>query len=196
MDKKSFETLKERYGDVASWCIWAPELDRPKSNVGNLTVFDDPELYKKVNPNFAFIGLNVSGARKPDAIIVPWESFHSPYGRHHDYKLRYALKDTPYWGSYITDLIKNFPELHSENVVSFMKRNPDVLKQNIDEFREEMAILGKPVLVALGGTVYDLLKKTVGNEFQIVGIKHYSYTISKENYRTEALERLAMVKGA
>lgn len=194
MDKKAFEELGKRYGDVASWAIWAPELDRPKSNIGNLSVFNDPDLHEKVNPNYAFIGLNVSGARKPDATIVRWESFHSPFGKHHDYKLRYALKDTPYWGSYITDLIKNFPELHSENVVSFMRRNPDVLKENIDDFREEMAILGHPVLVAMGGTVYDMLQKAVADSFQIVGIKHYSFTISKENYRKELLERMSTIK--
>lgn len=196
MDKKKFNQLAKKFGDVASWAMWAPVLDKPKSNVGNLSIFDDPDLYKKVNPHYAFIGLNVSGGRAPGAKIITWENFHSPCGKHHDYKLRYALKDTPYWGSYITDLIKNFPEVHSENVSAYLRQNPDVLNDNIKSFCEEMALLDNPILVAMGGKVYELLQKTVANKFQIVEIKHYSFTISKENYRAEVLERLAKIREA
>ena len=195
MDKRKFDELAMKYGDVASWAIWAPELDKPKSNVGNLSVFDDPSLYKRVNPNYAFIGLNVSGGRAEGAKIVTWESFHSPYGKHNDFKLRYALRDTHYWGSYITDLIKNFPELHSENVISYLKHDQDLLKKNIDVFDNEMELLGKPVLVAMGEPVYDLLMKTVADRFQIIKIPHYSYRISKENYRAEVLDSLEQIKG-
>ena len=41
MDKIHFEKIKKLYGDYASWAIWAEEGDKPKSNMDNLSIFDD-----------------------------------------------------------------------------------------------------------------------------------------------------------
>lgn len=61
-----------------------------------------------------FVGLNRSGKpkdgnaeKKPDKPKDPWFNFHA--GRN-DFKLRYALQGTRYWGSYITDAIKDYQE--------------------------------------------------------------------------------------
>ena len=43
--------------------------------------------------------------KKPDEPGDPWFNFHA--GRN-DFKLRYALQGTRYWGSYITDAINQF----------------------------------------------------------------------------------------
>ena len=59
--KNIYEEMKKKYGKVASWAIWAEVGATPKSNVGDLTLLELPEIYKFLNPDYVFIGLNVSG---------------------------------------------------------------------------------------------------------------------------------------
>lgn len=188
--KKTYETMKKKYGKVSSWAIWAPERDTPKSNVGNLSVFNKQDIQDHLNPNYVFVGLNVSG--NGELWDVPdWANFHSDYRTHHDYKLRYALQGTPYWGSYMTDIIKRHSCTDSSKVMTYLRQNPEVLEKNIEEFLEEIGMLGtSPILVAMGGKVHTILSEKLGNQFTIIPIKHYSFTISKENYRKELLEAL------
>lgn len=56
--------------------------------------------------------------------------------------------------------------------------------------KDQLLLGGSPVLVALGGETYNILKKFLGHKYTIARIKHYSYTISKENYRKELIETL------
>jgi hypothetical protein len=194
INQQNYNELLEKFWDVASWALWSqPTGDRPKSNVGNLSVFNAPDLLEKINTGFVFVGLNGSGVHNDYLDLdKAWYNFHSASPRGHDYKLRYALHDTPLWGSYITDIIKYFPEVDSGKVINYVKNNPEVLKQNIDVFREELSLLGEqPVIVALGGATYDFLVENLGKEYKIVKVKHFSYTIGKEKYREEMLEALS-----
>ncbi|MBQ1904737.1 MAG: hypothetical protein II168_10265, partial [Ruminococcus sp.] len=111
INQNIYNELKERYWNVSSWTIWSQPIDnRPKSNMGSLDVFDDLDLLNKLNTRFVFVGLNGSGVHEgfynPNK---PWHNFHSDNPRGNDYKLRYALNATPFWGSYITDIIKYYP---------------------------------------------------------------------------------------
>lgn len=193
ISKNCYEQLRSKYWDVASWAIWAPCTGAPKSNMGNLSVFDDPDLLKKLNNRFILVGLNGSGVH--DAYLEfskAWYNFHSDYPRGNDFKMRYAFKDTPVWGSYITDFIKYFQEVDSSKAVQYIRNNPQAMRKNVDAFKDELALLGgSPVIVALGGASYKLIKENLGDSHRIVMIKHYSYTIGKEDYRKEALEVLS-----
>ena len=196
ISKQRYETMKKEFGTISSWAIWAPVVDSPKSGVGDLSVFDSSDLLSVLNPNYVFVGLNCSSTHipKPDSPSVRiWGNFHSTDNRRqHDYKLRYALKDTPYWGGYITDIIKHHAEVDSSKVSKFLSSHPEVVRENIALFEREIEILGtKPVLVALGGKVYEILTSYVDSKYEIVKVKHYSYTIGKEDYRREMLEALA-----
>lgn len=193
---KQYETLKKEFGTVSSWAVWAPVIDSPKSGVGDLSVFESSDLLNILNPNYVFVGLNCSGTHipKPGSPSVRiWGNFHSTDNRRqHDYKLRYALKDTPFWGGYITDIIKHHAEVDSSKVSKFLSNHPEVVKENIALFEREIEILGtKPVLVALGGKVFEILTSYVDSKYEIVKVKHYSYTIGKEDYRREMLEALS-----
>ena len=164
----------------------------PKRNTSDLSVFDDEHLLEKINTGYVFVGLNASGkhgdtSQGRDA----WYFFHSGYSRQNDYKLRYALQGTKYWGSYITDIIKRYAEVDSSKVMAYLRAHPEVVKENIDDFKSEMKLLGdKPVLVALGRPVYKVLTTYLRDEFEIKQIKHYSAMIGKEDYRREVLETL------
>lgn len=176
-----YEQIKKKYGKSASWAIWKEEGNTPKSNIDNLSVFNDKEIYKKLNPNYVFVGLNPSVQDTNNEI---WRNFHSPdTKRQNDYKLRYALKNTKFWGAYITDL-NGIKETNSNKV--------SVSATDVRSFKEEIALLGtKPVLVALGDKVYNALMKYLSEEYTIVKIKHFSCYISKEAYREAVLKGLS-----
>ena len=172
IDKSVYDLMKEKHGDVASWAVWVPAGD---------------------TPGFVFVGLNLSsthgdGARRGK---VPWGNFHSGYRYQNDYKLRFALGGTQYWGSYITDLIKEYPEVDSGKVREYLKANPKVVEKNVESFVKEISHLGEShVLVAIGGDVYDHLKKFLGDRYRIAKIGHYADYQSKEKYREEVLGSL------
>ena len=45
--KENYDYLKEHYGRIASWSIWVPAGDRPKSNTEDLSVFSDENIIQK-----------------------------------------------------------------------------------------------------------------------------------------------------
>ncbi len=195
IEEKIYKNLKEKYGFLSSWAIWKLPTSTPKSNTGDLSIFDMPDLLLKLNPNYVFVGLNVSNTHGNKGINEKniWSNFHSSYKYQNDYKLRYALMNTKYWGSYMTDIIKKYPEVDSNKVKLFLKQNPNIVKQNIEEFKSEMTILNyilKPVLIAMGDTTYKILDKYLSNEFKIVKIMHYSNMIGAKEYRKTVLEAL------
>ena len=101
--------------------------------------------------------------------------------------------NTKFWGSYMTDVIKGYPQVNSKKVITFLKQNPHVVKRNIEDFKYEMALLQdkrKPILIAMGNATYEILKGYLSDEFQIVKIMHYSNRIGKENYKKFVLETL------
>jgi len=181
LDPELYKQIKKKYGKSASWAIWADAGDTPKSNIGDLSVFNDKDVHKKLNPHYVFVGLNPSVQETNDET---WRNFHSlDNKRQNDYKLRYALKDTKYWGAYITDLNAT-KETDSTKVF--------VSDDDVKSFKTEISLLKtKPVLVALGDKVYNALIKCVKNEYTIVKIKHFSCYISKGQYRKSVLKDLA-----
>jgi len=51
--RDKFELIKEKYGHYASWAVWADGTDKPKDNVGDLSLFEATEhnaLLKQPNP--------------------------------------------------------------------------------------------------------------------------------------------------
>jgi hypothetical protein len=182
--KEKFYSIKEKYGRVASWAIWAHEGEKPKSNMGDLTVLD-PEINKnllsELNPNVVLVALNFS----ENVDHKPFENFHAG-GKFQDYKTRYAIRDSPACGGYMTDIIKDYPEKESDRLVEYLKTDKAIEQSNVEYFRQELRDIGakKPKLVAFGNDVYDILKRNLP-EFEVVKIPHYAHFISKEKYREQ-----------
>ena len=121
-----------------------------------------------------------------------WHNFHSSSLHGQDYKLRYALMDTPYWEACITDAIKGLPEVDSNKVAPYLRSNPDIINKNMEILKEEIELLGtKPVIVALGGKSYEIISKYFGNQYTVKKIIHYSFRIGKEKYREHVLQVLS-----
>jgi hypothetical protein len=182
---ETYIKIRERFGHFASWAIWAEEGKTPKGNIDDLTILDPDKnrsLLQTLHGNSILLGLNISRR-----IERPLGNFHDPRPMATDFKIRYALKGTSYWGSYMTDIIKDFEEKASGRMMSFLQSNKDFEQDNIKKLREEIEVLGcaNPVLVTFGKDADSIAKRNLGKEFQIVRIPHYANYVSREDYRVQ-----------
>ena len=127
---------------------------------------------------------------------MKWANFHSSNSSATDYKLRHALEGTPLWGSYMTDLFKNFVEVNGNKVIERIRAEPEILAKNIRSLRKEIEYVSesKPILVAVGSKSYELLshkKKGLVGEFKIIKIPHYADYMHEDTYRQRVLDALS-----
>ena len=184
IDQQTLNLIAEKYGYCGSWAVWGEEGDTPKSNMGDLTVFNADIL----NPNIVFVGLNISRGM----ITETFANFHDSRGRATDFKTRYALKGTKYWGAYMTDVLKDFEELSSGKMMSYLRKNKQFELDNIKSFEQELVDIGavNPLIIAFGNDAFNILTRNLGNDYTIVKIPHYANYCSKEEYRVQVLSIL------
>ena len=184
ISRERFDCVKSQYGHWGSWAVWADEGDKPKSHVGDLSIFDNDQVLRTLNSEVVLVGLNISR----NDIACPWANFHSSKPKAQEYKLRYALKGTPLWGAYMTDIIKDFDELDSGKVMAYLKDNPRFERENTEKFLKELGDIGssKPTIVALGNATHKILLRNF-KDLEVSKIRHFSARIAKEKYRQEIL---------
>jgi hypothetical protein len=194
ISKELFERIKTKYGDVASWAVWEKAGEKPKSNMGKMDVFDlqkNPSLLSTLKNNVVMIGLNFS---RPLIPTVPFKNFHDSSPHANDFKIRYALGDTQFYGAYMTDIIKNTEIKSAHDVRKHLKENPKIVRENIVKFREELSDLEpqKPILFAFGVDAYNILYSNLRSDeyFKLIRLTHYSHQISKEDYKQEVLHQI------
>lgn len=164
-NKSEYSILKNKYGAYSSWAIWNDK------NHKDVSVIDS--CFSELNPNFIFLGLNISGLLKGD----PWSNFH---GGKHDRKLVYACNKTNLRGSYITDIFKDIVDANSS---ALKKLSNEIIEKNARFFDEEMKdikIMEKSVFVILGtesSIVSKYFKRYFLREYKnkIINYCHYSY---------------------
>ena len=186
ISRNIFELIKRKYGYCSSWAVWADSLGKPKDKVGDLRLFDiekNNHMLELLHSKFVLVGLNISSR----SIQFPLGNFHDNRSMSQDYKIRYALKGTPLWGSYMTDIVKDFQQKASGKMMSYLRKNKDFEEKNVEVFRVELNDLDceKPTLVAFGNDAYKVIVRNLGKEFEVWKLPHYSKYISKENYRKE-----------
>jgi hypothetical protein len=193
IDRSQFELIRERHGHYASWAIWAAASDKPKSNVGDLSVLDpdlNPELLQTLRTDVIMVGLNIS---RP--LAEPFRNFHDPGPRANDFKLRHAFVGTNYWGAYMTDIIKNVEIVTSTKLCAHLKAFPALIQSNVETFLNELRDLNatKPTVLAFGGDAYQLIVDYVPLDTYgpLTRVTHYSHQISKEKYRDTILAQIA-----
>ena len=91
MDLIEYEKIKAKYGTMGSWAIWSEQGENIKSNMGDISFFENPTMttLNSLNPNIILVGLNIS-----KHILKLFSNFHPDYSSAQDYKTRYALKNT------------------------------------------------------------------------------------------------------
>ena len=189
-----FETIKQKYGDVASWAVWEDVGVKPKSNMGHLNIFDfqkNPALLEVLKNNVVMVGLNFS---RPVLPTEPFKNFHDLNPRANDFKIRYAFRETEFYGAYMTDVIKNLEMKDSHDVKVHLKRNTNLIQEDISMLREEFSDLhaNKPILLAFGVDAYNLLNNNLRKDeySKLIRLTHYSHQISKENYKKEVFGQI------
>jgi hypothetical protein len=87
----------------------------------------------------------------------------------------------------MTDIIKDFEEKVSGNLMKFVNKNPMFLQENIKAFEDELLFIGShnPIIIAFGNDCYKILNKQLKNKYKIYKVSHYSSCISKEKLRTQ-----------
>lgn len=193
ISREHYNEITDKYGDFASWAVWAEAGEKPKSNIGDMSVFNletNPNILTLLNPNVVMVGLNFSRKIEQEKFV----NFHDKRSQGQDYKIRYAFINTDFYGAYMTDIIKDFTEKVSGNVVSYLKNNREFKLKNVKLFHQEITDLrsSDPIIIAFGNHVFDILDKCFKNEFRIVKVPHYSNYISKENYRYETQKILSV----
>ncbi len=185
IDKDRFDRIRAFHGAYASWAVWSPPTSTAKSNVGDLEVLDpnlNPALLASLNPEIVMLGLNLSRLLR-----APLANFHDDSKNAQDYKLRYALQGTPWWGGYMTDIIKDLPAVNSNDPK--LRLSPEQMEANVDRFVGELRDLGStsPTLLAFGAKTYARVKRYVLRrlDLKLIRLTHYSHFISAEDYREE-----------
>ena len=166
-----------------------PFILAPNANAGLLSSSEflkesDFELVDaKLNTNQKRI--NISGK-----LDRPFCNFHPSHTTAQDYKTRYALEDTEFWGAYMTDIIKDYEEKISSNVKKYLNNNPDFEKENVDRFERELSDIQavNPTIIAFGNESHRILNKHFKNKYKIYKVPHYSSNISKEQLREKFIE--------
>jgi len=184
INQEHYHEIANKYGEFASWAVWAEEGSKPKSNIGDMSIFDLNRNYRLLDllkPDVIMVGLNFSQS----VVNTPFINFHDARPQGQDYKIRFAFRDTEFYGAYMTDIIKDFEEKVSGNVKAYLKINKNFELQNIELFRKEIKDLkcSDPFIIAFGNITYEILKKHFGENYRIHKVMHYSQQISKENYK-------------
>jgi hypothetical protein len=194
INKNLFENIKTKYGDVASWAVWEEPGIKPKSNMGYLNIFDlqkNPSLLETINNNVVMVGLNFS---RPLVPTDPFKNFHDLSPHANDFKIRFAFRNTSFYGGYMTDIIKNLEMKDSRDVRIYLKKNPSIIQDNIQSFRNELLEIGaiQPILLAFGYDTYNIISKNLKkNEFSfLIKLLHYSHQVSKEKYKDIVLGQI------
>ena len=193
--RERFDEVRKRWGAYSSWAVWhsiGPE-DKPKAHAGDITSLDPdkkPSLLSLLNPDVVLLGLNAATRPIPPE---PWSNFHDSRAVANDFKIRFALADSPYAGAYMTDVLVGLHETDSNKVATYMRANPTILTAQIERLEEELNDIGatNPLLIAFGGAAHKALREHLGHKYRIVKVTHYVHRIKKEQYREGALAAIA-----
>ncbi|NCY22281.1 hypothetical protein EBX31_10050 [bacterium] len=187
---EKFNLIKQKHGLYGSWAIWAKAGKTPKSNMGDISIFNDLENLALLKPGVVMVGLNLSRFTP----LEPFRNFHDPNPRANDFKIRHAFEGTDYYGAYMTDIIKGVVDVDSKNIPNHLKKNPEVLHKSMETFREELRDLGggKPLLLAFGALAHAVLVENLREDeyWKLIRITHYSHQIGKEQFREKVLEKI------
>jgi hypothetical protein len=159
IDIQQFEKIKQKHGSYASWAVWVDAGESPKSNTGDMSIFDldsNPGLLEMLNANIVMVGLNIASFSR--LLPEPFRNFHDPNPRANDFKIRYAFRSTNYYGAYMTDIIKGVGMIDSKDLLAHLKAHPALVEQNIENFREELRDLNctAPTILAFGAGAYSI----------------------------------------
>jgi hypothetical protein len=192
----TYTKIKEKYGTISSWALWKKPIDsRSKLGMEDISFFENPsqETLQSLNPNIILVGLNIS-----EKILRTFGNFHPDKTSAQDYKTRFALQGTMFWGAYMTDIIKSYEEKISGNVMKYLAKNKDFEQQNVKMFEQELIDIGSQntIIVAFGNDSYTILKRNLKDKYTIYKVPHYSAFVRLDSLRLAFAELETKIKSA
>lgn len=178
MDNESSFIRSLKYKDHSSWALWG-------DSVNDMSIFAlENEPWKKLNNKVVIVGLNASNP------VENFNNFHfvdsMKSGRAFDYRLKMVLENTIFYGAYLTDLVV-FDNDYNPN-----SKEVGVTNRHINDFLEEINdVCDNPIIIALGGSVDEALKKYKIKHFTIW---HFSCYYNDKDYlehNSEELKKIA-----
>jgi hypothetical protein len=194
MDRATFEHIKTRHGGYASWAVWAQPDQAPMSNIADLSVLDpdrNSTLLDTLRSDVVMLGRSFS---RPVDNNVRLTNFHdtSPHGN--DFKIRYAFSGTPFYGGYMSNLIKGVIARDPAHLREQLKTDLSLVSRIIGQLLEEIDDLGcsQPLVIAFGADTYELASQSIpSNPYgQLVGVPSFGIRGSKEQYRESVHAKL------
>ena len=194
ISQETYITLLNEFGFSSSWTAWSAPANgnwKSKDSVSDMSLFTDADKITTVlNGNYIFAGLNPSVHDIAAYQVVAWDNFHSSdTKRSQDYKLRYALRGTKYWGSFITDVYSGIAEVNSN--AAMRKVTESKTNESVEKILCIREILGgTATIVAIGNKAFSVLKKNLPSDIELKKITHYSSYVNIEKYRDMVLQQL------
>lgn len=182
-----------------SWAVW--ETDSSGWPTGVMT-FPLDQARDTIHPRAILVALNPGGTAEAAEDREDWGNFHAPASKHNDRFLAHAFVGTPFWGSYIADLLPDVFESDSGKV----KTTREVQKAAVEILVEKVNRLGASSVVCIGSKAAkavqkfaSLLEEGTGiTEDSVYFIWHYARTNAgkhkhdPEVYRAHVHERLGL----
>jgi hypothetical protein len=180
---QTYNKIKEKYGNISSWALWSEQSNmKSKLGMGDISFFETPTeiTLNLLNPNIILVGLNIS-----EKIERVFGNFHPDKTSGQDYKTRFALHGTMFWGGYMTDIIKSYEEKISGNLMKYLSKNKEFEKENIKAFEQELIDIGSQdtIIIAFGNDSYNILKRNLKDKYKIYKVPHYSAFIQLDALR-------------
>lgn len=163
----------EAYKHICSWAVWdtvSPTQRFHRSSNLGLPVTDSA-LPRVLRSDVVFLGLNPGNVAR--AGMAPWSVFHTG-PKHNDHFIAEAVRGTPYWGAYMTDLFRQV-----ESRSSLVMNNA----ADLETLLAQIAVVNarRPVrLIPFGGKAHEALcahEKRLAHSglvAEITRIPHYS----------------------
>ncbi len=190
-----YHKIRKKNGAFASWAVWEPQGENPKSSMGAQKVFNletNPTLLASLRTDIVMVGLNFSRDLKDP---LPFSNFHDETPYANDFKIRYAFLNTPYYGAYMTDVLKHLVIPDAQSVRDYIKGNPRVLQYHIKAFEEELEDIEsyRPMVLAFGRDAYGALNRYLDKKRYsiLIPLTHYSHQVRKEKYREAVHSQIA-----
>jgi hypothetical protein len=202
--KHLYETIREKYGKVASWAVWEPAPEggkKPTSRMGPhiFNLEKNPSLLETLRNDIVMVGLSFADRD----VLVDFANFHDLSPRAKDFKIRHAFWNTPYYGAYMTDVLKNLKKSNVQGVREHLKSHPDFAESQVTNFANELNDLQseKPLLLVFGRYAYDLLDRWLDESHysDLILLPHYSdysHYGPMKKYRDEVWRRIFERTGA
>lgn len=192
----AYNKIKEKYGSISSWALWTIAADaKSKLGMGDISFFENPTqiTLDLLNPNIVLVGLNIS-----EKILRTFGNFHPDKTSAQDYKTRFALQGSMFWGAYMTDIVKSYEEKISGNLMKYLSKNKAFEKENVKLFEQELLDIGSQntIIIAFGNDSYNILKRNFKDKYTIYKVPHYSAFIQLDSLRLAFTELEKQIKSA